>query len=195
MTCSICDRMVDADEMIAGKDYCVLCRDLAREWKKQRKETYSLALAGLVDRLSDELPEALQQIEREILIIAARRSTSARNLARMMGMRRTTALGRLRSMGINQFSVSNFSSTEALPEVSENWSALSMGVSWDNDAEMFIAAINIKDEKVYLGSFQVKKQAEEIYRLARIFKTDFEGNVQKFVTLLQSKIEKNKERK
>jgi hypothetical protein len=186
---------VGADEMIAGKDYCVLCRDLAREWKQKRKEAYSIALAGLVDRLSDDLPEALQQIEREILIIAARRSTSARNLARMMGMRRTTALGRLRSLGINQFSVSNFSSTEALPEVSENWSALSMGVKWDNDAQMFIAAINIKGEKVYLGSFQVKKQAEEIYRLARIFKTDFEGNVQKFVTLLQSKIEKNKERK
>lgn len=194
MTCSICDRIVDADDMIAGKDYCVLCRDLAREWKQKRKETYSIALAGLVDRLSDDLPDALQQIEREILIIAARRSTSARDLARMMGMRRTTALGRLRSMGINQFSVAKISPEEK-PEIEVGWSPVSMGVKWDNDAQMFIAAINIKGEKVYLGSFQVKKQAEEIYRLARIFKTHFDGNVQKFVTLLQSKIEKNKERK
>jgi hypothetical protein len=194
MTCSICDRIVDADEMIAGKDYCVLCRDLAREWKKQRKETYSIAFGSLVDRLSDNLPEALQQIEREILIVAAKRSSSARNLARMMGMRRTTALGRLRSLGINQFSVASFSPSQQ-PELSASWSPVSMGVSWDNDAEMFIAAINIKGEKVYLGSFQVKKQAEEIYRLARICKTHFDGNVQKFITMLQGKIEKNKERK
>ena len=177
--CSICDKERNKLEMMRDKEQpdgigtvCVFCRDERNRLKHLRLQVYDDSLSEMATLANKDMSvkEMLKMFEKIVFAMCVKQTESVAEMARVLGIERSTlsmkiaaANMQIKNGAIIERSEADYLSGRLFKRTKEK------GIVWR-------ARISIQSDRLFLGKFGSKAEADHVYRLAHYHQDKYQRN-------------------
>lgn len=192
--CPQCKEIRDELDMIidktksSGFSICMFCRDAIKKTKKTRNEIYMRALKRIIEKneLNGTLYNTIREIEKEILLESSNYVSTISEMGYLLGALASTLSTKLKKNCIENIYMSNHILRRSQYQEVDDENR-TIGVYYLAHKDKWEAKISINKDRFTLGNFHKKKDAQEIYRVAKSFKDLYHGDKEDFIQAISER--------
>lgn len=175
--CSLCDKERHKQEMLKDKrqpdgigTVCVFCRDERNRLRQLRLFAYEDSLSQMMEMEDKDLDikELLKVFEKKVIANCVKYSESVAETARVLGIARSTLA--MKFSNSNEM-VINKTVVEKHPREGD-WK----DGKRKRKGELWRARIVLKCDRIFLGKFDTKDEADHVYRTAHLHQNKYQRN-------------------